>query len=258
MMGYNKIVIMIMMLGISANSYGYHYPTGFLWYNKAVNEKDTKDKQLSKEGKPDSKALKPWDQNIEALKHKFEEAQRKALDNPTLANVIAVQRIQKEIMAKSSKFAIMWQLATLMDYGLFSQDSPNSSLHKKLYDVKQEQQNITRIKQIAKDFGLVIQVSTKCQYCHSLAKIVKEFARQFGFQLLAVSTEGDDFLGILGARDNGIFASLNLNPEMVVPVLYLMSKSGRKIYPVARGVVNQQQIIENIIMLDKYYQRLAA
>lgn len=256
-MDYNKIVVMIVMFSLIKSSYGYDLPSGFMWYNEGI--KDNQEQQVLPKIRAEQppKAIKRWDQNIEKLKQKFEEAQRQALDNPTLDNVIVAQRIQKEIMNKSSKFAVMWQLATLMDYGLVSSDSHSNSLHKKLYDAYEEQQNINRIKEIAGDFGLIIQVSTKCQYSYSLAKIVKEFAKHFGFQLLAVSKEGEDFLDIPGSRDNGVFENVNLNPEGIVPVLYLISKSGNKIYPIARGVVNQQQIIDHIIMLDKYYQRLA-
>ncbi|SPP24364.1 conjugal transfer protein [Orientia tsutsugamushi] len=60
------------------------------------------------------------DYRIEELKEQFNRAQRIALDNPTLENVIIAQRLQKQIMEKSHKFATMWQLATLLDYQLIN------------------------------------------------------------------------------------------------------------------------------------------
>ncbi|XAF73822.1 conjugal transfer protein TraF [Orientia tsutsugamushi] len=83
-------------------------PTGFLWYN---------DKHGHELNDSTSKLMRrAHDHRIEELKEQFNQAQRIALDNPTLENVITAQRLQKQIMEKAHKFATMWQLATLLDY----------------------------------------------------------------------------------------------------------------------------------------------
>ncbi|KJV73345.1 F plasmid transfer operon family protein [Orientia tsutsugamushi str. TA716] len=63
-------------------------PTGFLWYNdKHGHELDESTSKLMRSA---------HDHRIEELKEQFNRAQRIALDNPTLENVITAQRLQNK------------------------------------------------------------------------------------------------------------------------------------------------------------------
>ncbi|KJV73869.1 F plasmid transfer operon family protein [Orientia tsutsugamushi str. TA716] len=209
-------------------------PTGFLWYN------DKHDHELNNS----SSKLMNWthDHRIEELKEQFNRAQRIALDNPTLENVITAQRLQKQIMEKAHKFATMWQLATLLDYQLINAHEPSNSLHRKLYQEKSEQKNDLKLKNIAKNWGLILQVKEDCLLCKAFMPIVQGFANKYEFQLLAIS------------KNNELLNKLN--PEHVVPVLYLVASDGKKIYAVARGIISEDKIIDNILAIDRYYHKL--
>ncbi|WP_371220209.1 conjugal transfer protein TraF [Orientia tsutsugamushi] len=209
-------------------------PTGFLWYN------DKHDHE------PDDSTFKlmsgAHDHRIEELKEQFNRAQRIALDNPTLENVITAQRLQKQIMEKAHKFATMWQLATLLDYQLINAYEPSNSLHRKLYQEKSEQENDSKLKNIAKNWGLILQVKEDCLLCKAFIPIVQSFANKYAFQLLAVS------------KNNELLNKLN--PKHIVPVLYLVASDGKKIYAVARGIISEDKIIDNILAIDRYYHKL--
>ncbi|SPR02796.1 conjugal transfer protein [Orientia tsutsugamushi str. Gilliam] len=209
-------------------------PTGFLWYN---------DKHGHELTESSSKLISSaYDHRIEELKEQFNRAQRIALDNPTLENVITAQRLQKKIMEKAHKFATMWQLATLLDYQLINAYEPSNSLHRKLYQEKSEQKNDLKLKNIAKNWGLILQVKQDCLLCKAFMPIVQDFANKYAFQLLAVS------------KNNELLNKLN--PKHVVPVLYLVASDGKKIYAVARGIISEDKIIDNILAIDRYYHKL--
>ncbi len=209
-------------------------PTGFLWYN------DKHDHELNNSS---SKLMSgAHDHRIEELKEQFNRAQRIALDNPTLENVIIAQRLQKKIMEKAHKFATMWQLATLLDYQLINANEPANSLHRKLYQEKSEQENDSKLKNIAKSWGLILQVKQDCLLCKAFIPIVQSFANKYAFQLLAVS------------KNNELLNKLN--PKHVVPVLYLVASDGKKIYAVARSIISEDKIIDNILAIDRYYHKL--
>ncbi|WP_371222178.1 conjugal transfer protein TraF [Orientia tsutsugamushi] len=209
-------------------------PTGFLWYN---------DKHGHELTESSSKLIsRAHDHRIEELKEQFNRAQRIALDNPTLENVITEQRLQKQIMEKAHKFATMWQLATLLDYQLINAHEPSNSLHRKLYQEKSEQKNDSKLKNIAKNWGLILQVKEDCLLCKAFMPIVHGFANKYAFQLLAVS------------KNNELLNKLN--PKHVVPVLYLVASDGKKIYAVARGIISEDKIIDNILAIDRYYHKL--
>ncbi|WP_371219638.1 conjugal transfer protein TraF [Orientia tsutsugamushi] len=209
-------------------------PTGFLWYN------DKHDHELNNS----SSKLMSWthDHRIEELKEQFNRAQHIALDNPTLENVITAQRLQKQIMEKAHKFATMWQLATLLDYQLINANEPSNSLHRKLYQEKSEQENDSKLKNIAKNWGLILQVKQDCLLCKAFIPIVQSFANKYAFQLLAVS------------KNNELLNKLN--PKHVVPVLYSVASDGKKIYAVARSIISEDKIIDNILAIDRYYHKL--
>ncbi|SPR07024.1 conjugal transfer protein [Orientia tsutsugamushi] len=209
-------------------------PTGFLWYNdKHGHELDDSTSKLMR---------RAHDHRIEELKEQFNRAQRIALDNPTLENVITAQRIQKQIMEKAHKFATMWQLATLLDYQLINANEPSNSLHRKLYQEKSEQENDSKLKNIAKNWGLILQVKQDCLLCKAFIPIVQSFANKYAFQLLAVS------------KNNELLNKLN--PKHVVPVLYLVASDGKKIYAVARSIISEDKIIDNVLAIDRYYHKL--
>ncbi|SPR02895.1 conjugal transfer protein [Orientia tsutsugamushi] len=209
-------------------------PTGFLWYN---------DKHGHEPNNSSSKLMSSaHDHRIEELKEQFNRAQRIALDNPTLENVITAQRLQKQIMEKAHKFATMWQLATLLDYQLINANEPSNSLHRKLYQEKSEQKNDLKLKNIAKNWGLILQVKQDCLLCKAFMPIVQGFANKYAFQLLAVS------------KNNELLNKLN--PKHIVPVLYLVASDGKKIYSVARSIISEDKIIDNILAIDRYYHKL--
>ncbi|MCX4079896.1 conjugal transfer protein TraF [Rickettsia rhipicephali] len=84
------------MTEVNLNNNIWQQPQGFLWYN------DQQVEETNKLPSHDASSLlhlkqesynEPYDQRIKDLKQKFNRAQRQALDNPTLTNVIIAQRL---------------------------------------------------------------------------------------------------------------------------------------------------------------------
>lgn len=75
-------------------------PKGFLWYNEQL-EPQTNKLPVTQSKLSLKSVIEPHDARIETLKKEFNRAKRKALDDPTLENVIIAQRLQKQIMEKA-------------------------------------------------------------------------------------------------------------------------------------------------------------
>lgn len=241
------------MLGVNLDD-RWQKPQGFLWYSKQLEPKIKR--QSTRPNLSLLQKIEPHDQRIESLKQQFNKAQRIALDNPILENVIVAQKLQQQIMEKAQKFATMWQLATLLDHQLTNINEPVNSLHKKLYEEKLAQNNSAKLKNLAKDWGLILQIDNNCSYSKAFIPIVQQFAAKHKFQLLFVSNspQFEDRQDIETVKDTGLLNKLN--PENIVPVLYLIESSGRKIYPIARGLISEDKIIDNIMTIDLHYQKL--
>ena len=256
-------IIVIVLLSVSVTNEAFALftktpPEGFLWYNENLPKKaETQQKETAKQrDNLEHPPINDWGQRLENLKQRLEQAEKKALDNPTLANVLQAQRLQKLVVDKAEKFATMWQLAALIDAKLINFEEHSNSLHQKLQEQKNAKQDDDRLKNIAQSWGMVLQFDAGCPICHTFAPIIKELAEKYGFQILAVSKTGEDFLDMPGGIDTGFLVNSGLNPEKLVPVLYLMSSDGRMIYPIARGLTEQSKIIENIMLLSQNHQRL--
>ena len=229
-------------------------PQGFLWYNEQYLQESPSDERTKHPPKV-AKKQEAHEQRIEELRWRFNRAQLIALDNPTIENVIKAHRLQKIIMEKSQKFAAIWQLATLMDYSLTNSNEPANSLHKRLHQEQLEQDNNLKLQGLAKNWGLILQVSNNCPYSKAFLPIVQQFASKHKLQLLLVSHNGTNFENIATAKDTGLLQKLN--PENIVPVLYLVNSNGKRIYPVARGIISEDKLLENIMAFDLHYQNLS-
>ncbi|KDO03252.1 TraF-like protein [Rickettsia tamurae subsp. buchneri] len=99
-----------------------------------------------------------------------------------------------------------------------------------------------------------MQVNQGCKYSQVFSSIALTVANKYQFQLLFVSNNGENFGNIRTVKDTGLFT--NLNPENLVPVLYLVDSLGTQIYPVARGIISEDKIAENILTILQHHNQL--
>lgn len=230
-------------------------PEGFLWYNEAEVQQETFKKPTTSMQKQDVNnaevnALTP---TLDRLKKNFDTALKVAVDNPNYENVTKAQRLQNEIFIKSQEFAKIWQLVSLLDPSLSSSDMPSNVLQKRIYDEEQKIINHQKLQDISQNWGLIFQISFNCKYCKTFAPIVKDFAKANGFQVIAASSSGNSFEGISGIKDGPFLTQLN--PAMEVPVLYLISSDSKYIYPISRGIINEDEIEHNILAVHSYHMQ---
>jgi len=69
-----------------------------------------------------------------------------------------------------------------------------------------------------------------------------------------MSRKGASYHGIESVIDNGKLDFIN--PKLEAPVLYLTSSNGKEIFPIARGINNSDQIIQNINNVNKHFRKL--
>jgi conjugal transfer pilus assembly protein TraF len=241
-------IAMFCCLLISSVSFAYYdseTPTGFLWYKETL-KKQKNEKQPKEAVLPHAESETAAIRN-KKLKQKLDNAIQIALDNPTIENAITAQRVQKEVMMRSDQFSKAWMLAALLDQDLLSdKDNPNV-LHRKLAQHATNIADEKTLQEVAKDWGLFFYIKPSCIFCERFAPIVEEFAEKYRFQVLAISDVGAPYATFKGAKDTGLIAKIN--PTKDTPMLYLVHKDGKKLYPVARGLTDLEKIKENILLI---------
>jgi conjugal transfer pilus assembly protein TraF len=255
-----KPLILILCLTIAVNSFasGRTVPLeGYNWYNeksegkqeKPVDRKESSNKFVQQEPE-----LPEYEKNIRSLQEEHNQAHRKALDNPTIENILAELRLEKEMLRKSQLYGQRRVAIGMLDSQFTDMKAHSNVLHRRVQEEIDEVEVAKNLEKLSQDWGLILQVEGNCRHCHAFAPIVLKLANKYGFQLLAASKDGTDFHGIEGIADNG--QMLLFNPNRETPMLYLIKSNGREILPISRGINSEDQIIINIKNIDKHIRRL--
>lgn len=228
---------------------------GFNWYNEKPETQEKKvDDEESNTLVENEEELPQYEKNIRALQKKHEQAHRQALDDPTPENLLVELKLEKEMMNKSRVYAEKKVAIAMLDSQFTNMKQHNNVLHRRVQEQVDSAEMTKKLAKLSNNWGLVVQVQEECPHCHAFAPIVLEFAKTYGFELLAATNDGRDFYGIEGVLDAGKMVTFNPNRE--TPTLYLLKKDGSEVLPISRGINSDDQIINNIIAIDKHVRRL--
>ena len=228
---------------------------GFNWYNeKPEIQKKKLEETLTKAPVEKEEELPQYEKNIRALQKKHEQAHRQALDNPTPENLLAELKLEKEMINKSRIYGEKRVAVAMLDSQFTNMKQHSNVMHRRVEEQVEAAEMAKKLAKLSNDWGLVLQVQEECPHCHAFAPIVLEFAKTHGFELLAATDDGRDFYGIEGVLDAGKMVAFNPNRE--TPILYLLKNDGTEVIPISRGINSDDQIISNIMNIDKYLKRL--
>lgn len=223
-------------------------PRGFVWYNEEIPLK-TKEVPTKNSATKISTAQNAKMRN-QQLSQKLDDAIQVVLDNPTVENAMVAQQAQKQVMDRSEAVANSWVLAALLDPSLLKFKDNQNVLHRELQKDINKEEIINNLKQAANDWGILFYWMQGCIYCQRFITIITVAQQSYGFKVLAVSDVGGNFGPFEGRKDTGLIRKLN--PYGEAPLLFLVHKDGKEIYPIARGITDLDQIGENILMIIKY------
>jgi conjugal transfer pilus assembly protein TraF len=230
---------------------------GFNWYNEKLEPKKEKVENTQKQDTAQTapaEDLPVYEKNIRSLQERHKKAHRQALDNPTPENILTELYLEKEMMRKAQLYGERRVALAMMSSQFTDMKAHSNVLHKRVQEEIEDKEMHQKLSRLSQEWGLILQVSEDCPHCHAFAPIVLEFARKYGFQLLAANKKGEDFKGIKGITDNG--EMLIFNPTRETPLLYLIKSNGREVFPIARGINSANQILTNIKNIDKHIKRL--
>ena len=231
---------------------------GYNWYSEvAEKEQQQKDKdpQESKlDGTKNGPELPEYERNIRQLKRKRKEAHRRAVDQPSFENILAELYYERMMSDKATLYSSRRVAVANMLPQLINMDAHNNVLHQRISNEQHSRADYQKLLSLSKEWGLILQVQDECAYCHVFAPIVKDFAQEHGFELLAASRDGQSFEGIEGVVDRGQMRIFN--PRGLTPMLYLLKHDGSEVLPISRGINNAVKITENIMSIDKHIRRL--
>lgn len=237
----------------AAPFYGQH-EEGWFWYQKGKPDsqfkKDSLDKNPPSLSPPPPPNLLSAQDKIKQIQETLEEATARAILHPTLPHVQEVMKLQRQILERSTLFQERWMQASLFESQHTRPEDNTTPLHRKLLQEKKQQELQQKIRRLAKETGLFFVFQQSCSHCHAFAPIVKEFAKDYGFDVKAISKDGGtltDFPDV--SRDNGMIA--RINTEGIYPALFLAHPASGQVIPIAWGMTTPTQLLENVATIIK-------
>ncbi|MBY0462412.1 MAG: conjugal transfer protein TraF [Alphaproteobacteria bacterium] len=226
---------------------------GWHWYEALPLEdvfEDNKSEAKAFSSSSPSIPLKPKTSTelVKAYRQELERRLTEAWVNPTPQNLKAYQEMQKDMMRRSEKFSKTWMQVVYenppLDHTIVA---PVNQKARHVY-LDEERKHIQEtIKALSQTYGLFFFFRGDCPYCHQFAPIVKTFSKTYGWEVIAISQDGEPLEEFFDVQpDNGLFASWKIE---VLPSLYAVNPNTGHVLPVAIGLTSLDQMEERIMTL---------
>ncbi|MCC7005672.1 MAG: conjugal transfer protein TraF [Ottowia sp.] len=213
----------------------------FNWY---CEEQARQREEITAPRKIDIAQLKTSKEVREAL----EALKDRAVMMPTEENIKEYVAAQQYVFEKGAVFSDTWRRVVWanpeLDYTL---RRPVNNTAIRTYDQAQDQKELSYLKKLAKEHGLMFFFRSDCAYCHKMAPTLKQLGKQFGIEILPVSLDGPGLPDFPNPKINtGQAKALRVER---VPALFIASRKTKDIAPVGYGVMSQTEIINRIFLL---------
>jgi conjugal transfer pilus assembly protein TraF len=218
---------------------------GWFWYEDRAQK-------LQKEEKKEPTVILPpaplptATEQIATVRKELEEKLAEAILNPTDENLAAYMKMQQIWVDQSAQFSRAW-LKTLLN---------NPQLDSRVKDFPVTQYGVQVQKQIVKEkreqmilglvnqFGLFFFYEGKNKASQAFSFVVKEFAKKYGWQVVAISCDNTLIPEFENNQlNNGIVQKLEIE---TFPSLFLVEPKQQIIVPIAFGLSSLDQIEANI------------
>jgi conjugal transfer pilus assembly protein TraF len=176
------------------------------------------------------------------------ELKDKAVMKPTEKNVKDYYAFQFEVLNQTTVFAdvarrVIWASPEIDT----SVKRPYNNAGATAYRTNQPAKERMSVAKLSQSHGMFFFYRSDCPYCHEMGPVVKEFARQSGMFVQAISLDGGGLPGFPTAQpNNGMAEQLQVS---TVPALYLVERKTKNVQPIAFGVTAINDIVERIHVL---------
>ena len=248
------LVLVVLTANLQAGFFDQH-AEGWHWYETLPMEdvlEDNKSEEKASFSSSLNTPLKPKTSTelVKAYKQELERRLTEAWVNPTPQNLKAYQNMQKDMMTRSERFSNTWMQVVYenpsLDHTLIA---PVNQKARHVYLDEDKKQVKEAIKVLSQRYGLFFFFRGDCPYCHQFAPIVRTFSKTYGWEVIAISQDGEPLKEFPDVQaDNGLFAAWKVE---VLPSLYAVNPNTGHVLPIAFGLTSLDQMEERIMTLLK-------
>lgn len=227
---------------------------GWHWYEALplpeLEKEEPAQPDRDKAKSPPASPLKTPAELVKAYREELEGRLHKAWVDPSHQNVRAYQEMQQDLMRRSKAFSTVWMQNVFqhpeLDHTL---EYPANQQARHLYLDLEKGRMHKAIQKLSGSYGLLFFFSGECPYCHKFAPIVREFSENFGWEVIAISTDGGKVAEFPEAQpDNGLSVAWNIK---ALPALYAINPQTQEAIPLAYGLTSLDDIANRVMALQE-------
>lgn len=252
-------ILVLMVISLSTISYAQGFLNdqryrGWLWFE---NKPITKDQSTQTQGLNQayqSTAITPEKarMEIEQFAKELEELKFVMLARPTPENVKAYRDKEKLMWTHAETLHDAWDMANLLYPE--QRDLINNPVNVHGVKAKREivaQEDGVKIRNLAKQFDLVLFFDNSCRYCQLLSPVLKSFGEKYGFNIDAISRNGAKHKYFKTANASGLIEKLGITG---FPTVIAISHNSKTAFELIRGYVSISELEEYSLLAIKYLQ----
>lgn len=225
---------------------------GWYWYEKPAAKKKKEKKPvpvIASSGSASSPGQLSAREVLKKQGEAWENAAAEAALNPTPENLQKYMMLSMAVNAQSERFATSLKNSLRVnpqfDYTIEHPVTPQAII------AKNEQHNEvsdSKLKEIAKDSGVIFFFRSDCPFCHRFAPVLKVFAQAYGFNIIPVSLDGGGLPEYPEPKQN-IELGRRLNVT-TVPAVFLVDPNKNVVSTVGYGYVDFSELQSRIISAE--------
>jgi conjugal transfer pilus assembly protein TraF len=179
------------------------------------------------------------------IRKNLEEKLAQAVLEPTEENIAIYMYEQQKWINQSAKFATLWSKVLLQHPTLdATHEFPVSQYGIQLYKQMEQEKRSTLMQKLNSHYGLFFIYEGKSQSSQAFALVVLEFAKKYGWEIIAISRDGILLDGFSDNHpDNGTIQKLGIEH---FPSLFLVHPKKGDIRPISYGLASIDRIERNI------------
>ena len=221
---------------------------GWFWYQEPV--KQSEEDLAVPTPAPETPAEPAYRQQLAIFKEELEEALARAVMEPEPEHLRHYMTLNARSLALAGRFAEAWQWVLQqrpeLDYRLQYPASDQAVQSVNYYHAVDRD---ARLRQLSDEHGLLFMFRGDCPVCHRFAPVLLQFAKQYGFSILAVSLDGGTLPGLSQVKmDNGIASRLNVD---LVPALFLVAPRQREFKAVGYGYMSSAALGQQLLLASE-------
>ena len=251
-----KVAMLLLMLTVSQNAnaslseasdFFNDHARGWFWYEAPPQEPEEPEVPPLEGvmGTVMQKAPDPLEE-LSAVRQTIERALAKAMLEPTTDNIALYLKKQHDLTSQAHQFAKTWE-KTLLEHPELNDAlvRPTNSMGAQVYLEEKQKARSSAIEKLSRESGLFFFYRSTCPYCQRFAPILKAFAERHHLSVIPITTDGISLPEFPDSLiDNGQSAKFNVQVE---PSLFAVNPYTQMAYPIAYGLVSEEELSQRIL-----------